>query len=88
MFLKIACIYLRDYNPEQHCNFKRRKNLTSYILYTNHSKYQKGDYYTGIKLFSKLRPTIKRPSIRLSKFMNQIIRYNILEIKFHVVLND
>jgi hypothetical protein len=45
-------------NPDIH-NINTRYRYNLHVPNTNLSKYQKGVYYTGIKLFSNLPPTIK-----------------------------
>jgi hypothetical protein len=45
-------------NTDVH-NLNTRRKHDLYVPNTNLTKYQKGAYYTGIKLFNNLPPTIK-----------------------------
>jgi hypothetical protein len=56
-------------------NISTRYKYNLHVLNTNLSKYQKGVYYTGIKLFNNLPPTIKSRNHNIKKFKPALKEY-------------
>jgi hypothetical protein len=61
-------------NPNIH-NINTRYRYNLHVSNTNLSKYQKGVYYSGIKLFNNLPPTIKSLNHDIKKFKPALKEY-------------